>query len=406
MYQIDVPSASPLLPAPAALGTAGFFTDGDVAGGIEPTVLPADFLNALMLELLNILTAVGLVPSKTQNNQILLAIEQLIEARSGNYALDIGGVANAYVIALSPAIAAYQNGTTVRFRTSRANLAGATLDAGAGAAPLLREDGAALSPGDITSNSITVATYVTAAGGFLVNEIVRSQLGALAKEGVGQGLEDDGAGNLRVKLADGSMRRTASGVQANDPIASVGANQAPTAMSHMTSYVATAAISFTMPATASLWNGFCLPIYAKGGAVTFIPNAGDAVDGNAAGQSYTLLQGQNAEFVTDGAGNWWPFFKTTAVGSTPPKYINSAQTLGPGVYLTDTSAAAFAITLSASPVLGDCLELIDGPGTWSANNLTINRNGKTIMGSAENLTCNVGGEDFRIWYNGTDWRLE
>jgi len=92
--------------------------------------------------------------------------------------------------------------------------------------------------------------------------------------------------------------------------------------------------------------------------------------------------------------------------AAPPTYINSTQVVGPGIYLTDTSAAAFALTLTATPATGTAYEFIDGPGTWSANNLTINRNGKTIMGVADNLICNVAGEDFRIWYNGTTWRLE
>lgn len=144
-------------------------------------------------------------------------VEILIEARSGNYALDTGNIANAYVIALSPTITGYTDGMTVRFRTSRANTAATTLDAGGGAVPLQREDGVALSDGDITSNAITVATYVASAGAFLVNEIVRSQLGALAKEDIGLGLQDDGSGNLQIKLADTSLNLTDAGLQVSLP---------------------------------------------------------------------------------------------------------------------------------------------------------------------------------------------
>lgn len=92
--------------------------------------------------------------------------------------------------------------------------------------------------------------------------------------------------------------------------------------------------------------------------------------------------------------------------SAPPTYINSTQVVGPGIYLTDTSAAAFALTLTATPATGTAYEFIDAPGTWSLNSLTINRNGKTIMGIADNLICNNAGLDFRIWYNGSTWRLE
>lgn len=200
MYQIDGPTVAPSLPAPGALGAVGFFTDGDLLGGTAPTIVPAAFLNALMLELLGVVTAAGLAPSKTQNNQVLLAIEQLIAARSGNYSPDTG-VANAYVIAFSPAISAYTNGLSVKFRAAHANTAASTLSAGAGTAPLLREDGTALQPGDIPPNSVVSATYDLGAGGFLINSLVLSQFGTAAKENIGNGLYDDGAGNLAINPA-------------------------------------------------------------------------------------------------------------------------------------------------------------------------------------------------------------
>lgn len=195
----------------------GRFTNG--VPGVRPaSIIPAETTNAILDEFIAVYAAAGITPDETKFTQLRDAIENLIAARAGNYALDSGSVANAYIIAFSPAITAYADGFTVRFRTSRANTAGATLNAGAGVKPLLREDGAALSAGDITSNAVTVATYVASANAFLVTEIVRSQLGALAKEGIGQGLEDDGSGNLRVKLADTSLILSAAGLQVSSAI--------------------------------------------------------------------------------------------------------------------------------------------------------------------------------------------
>ena len=77
MYQYDDSTASSTLPTPAAAGAAGFFTDGSAALGQAPTVLRSDFMNMLMLELLNVVTAAGLTPSKTTYNQVLTAIQQL-----------------------------------------------------------------------------------------------------------------------------------------------------------------------------------------------------------------------------------------------------------------------------------------------------------------------------------------
>ena len=89
-----------------------------------------------------------------------------------------------------------------------------------------------------------------------------------------------------------------------------------------------------------------------------------------------------------------------------PLYINSSQVVGTGIYLVDTSTGAITLTLPASPGLGNNVEFIDAAGTWATNNLTVAHNGHTIMGSAADLICNVGGEVFRLWYNGSDWRIE
>ncbi|WP_322095142.1 hypothetical protein [Paraburkholderia bannensis] len=75
MYQYDDPTVSATLPTPASAGTAGYFTDGNPVGGVAATVLQADFMNMLMLELLNVVNAAGIAPSKTTYNQVLSALE-------------------------------------------------------------------------------------------------------------------------------------------------------------------------------------------------------------------------------------------------------------------------------------------------------------------------------------------
>lgn len=77
MYLIDNSTAVSALPTPAALGTAGYFTDGSAGAGEPATILPADFMNMLMLELTNVVTAAGLTPSKTTYNQLLAAIKAI-----------------------------------------------------------------------------------------------------------------------------------------------------------------------------------------------------------------------------------------------------------------------------------------------------------------------------------------
>lgn len=434
MYQIDVPSAVVAMPAPAALGTPGYFTDGSVAGGVPPTVVTADWLNAVMVELVNVVTAGGVAPSKVATNQLLLAIQNMIEARSGNYALDTG-TAGAYAVLLNPPLAAYSNGLQVRFRAASPNPGASTLNAGAGALPLLREDGVQLQQGDIPNNSIVSATYDKPANAFLLNAVVPSQFGAVAKlnlgtflkgDGAGNltlktgaflgddgsgslavlsgaGLESDGVGNLRIKLADNSLRRTASGIQSATGISRPGGATSVTAVSNGTLYVPTATVVLTVDRSTNLFNGFGFSVDARNGAVTVTPNAADSINGNAAGISYTVLQATSAEFVCDGAGNLEVLYQSAPPGSLV--YVNAAATLGAGQYEIDTSVAAVPLVFSAG-IAGSVIRLIDFAGTWRTNQVTLTPGSGTIMGTTS-YTLNMGGADILFRWNAAtnDWRL-
>jgi hypothetical protein len=87
------------------------------------------------------------------------------------------------------------------------------------------------------------------------------------------------------------------------------------------------------------------------------------------------------------------------------RYIEADANVTPGAYLANTEAQAILATLPANPAEGDAITFRDARGTWGVHALTIARNGKNIMGLAENLTVNVADLQFTIWYNGTEWRL-
>ncbi|MDP9893225.1 hypothetical protein J2W32_001470 [Variovorax boronicumulans] len=81
MFGIDDPTAVAVLPTPELPGTPGFFTEGNPALGQAATYVRASWLNALQQELLNILTAAGVTPSKTTYNQLLTSLNTLYKGR-------------------------------------------------------------------------------------------------------------------------------------------------------------------------------------------------------------------------------------------------------------------------------------------------------------------------------------
>lgn len=91
MFATDQPTAVVSLPAPAAAGTPGFFTGGNPATGLPATVVDADFLNMIQQELLNVLAAAGIAPSKTAYNQLLLSMQTVARGNVAIYAI-VGGV--------------------------------------------------------------------------------------------------------------------------------------------------------------------------------------------------------------------------------------------------------------------------------------------------------------------------
>jgi hypothetical protein len=60
---------------------------------------------------------------------------------------------------------------------------------------------APLQQGDVPNNSVVSATYDKPADVFLLNSVVPSQFGSIAKLNIGAGLINDGAGNLAFNYA-------------------------------------------------------------------------------------------------------------------------------------------------------------------------------------------------------------
>jgi hypothetical protein len=129
-----------------------------------------------------------------------------------------------------------------------------------------------------------------------------------------------------------------------------------------------------------------------------VPVVGDLAYGEIAlnyadGKIYYKKSDNTVQSISGGGGGTW-----TKISTTLNPAIAGKQ------YLVDTTAAAFTVTLPASPVAGDYVYFMDA-GNWVTNNLTVARNGKTIEGVADDLLLNLKGVLVQLIYDGTTWQL-
>jgi hypothetical protein len=95
---------------------------------------------------------------------------------------------------------------------------------------------------------------------------------------------------------------------------------------------------------------------------------------------------------------------TFAAGQKFLNWTIKTTTYNPAVagdnILADTTSSAFTITLPASAVLSDTINIADYKGTFATNNLTINSNGLNLMGSVQTLILNVNYRNVTLVYSG------
>jgi hypothetical protein len=114
-------------------------------------------------------------------------------------------------------------------------------------------------------------------------------LGSLSLEGIGKGLQDDGAGNARVNFI----------------LESKNANYNVLSTDHGERYIVQGPITFTLPATSTLWNGFEFMVDVYTGTLTLSPNAADRIEANSTGANSYVPSGSKAYVCTDGGGFWY-----------------------------------------------------------------------------------------------------
>ena len=116
-----------------------------------------------------------------------------------------------------------------------------------------------------------------------------------------------------------------------------------------------------------------------------------------------LSEGTNGQAITtNGIGS----IQFSSVKSPFIEYKNANFTVSAGQSVQiDTTNNIVTMTLPASPSQNDAIQVVDAGGFFQTNNLTVARNGQTIMGVADDLVVDYNIASFGLVYNGSTWRI-
>ena len=108
--------------------------------------------------------------------------------------------------------------------------------------------------------------------------------------------------------------------------------------------------------------------------------------------------------ATDGAGNL--VYKKLHGAQPTVTYKNTDFNIAAGDNVqVDTRANPVNVTLPANPNTGDAVHISDGGGNFASLNVTVLRNGNTIMDLGDDLLVDYNNASFGLSYNGTTWRI-
>lgn len=164
MYQIDNLTSASAQPASTAAGTAGFFTDGNPATGVAATIVPAEWLNAVMMELVNVVVAGGLTPTKNVFDQVAKAIKAMGKQR---VILNDTGTTNAYTAVNAPSllVGTWTDGIAQSVKIANANTGASTYAPdGLAAIPIYGLGLQPLQGGELRAGGVATMVRYTIAG--------------------------------------------------------------------------------------------------------------------------------------------------------------------------------------------------------------------------------------------------
>ena len=279
-----------------------------------------------------------------------------------------------------------------------ANVGSVTSVAGAGTVSGLTLTGSVTSTGSLTLGgtlSLTSGNVTTALGytpydatnptGYITSSALSSYLTSATAATTYQPIDGDLTAIAALAGTTGIVRKTATDTYTLDTA---------TYLTGITSGQVTTALGYT-PYNATNPSAYLSTVSLTSNVTGTLPAANGGTGITSPGTAGNVLTSNGSAWVSQlpAAGG----IKYTTV-----KTANYTAVANDGVQ-TNTSGGAFTVTLPATPAVGDQIVVTDSAGSWATNNLTVGRNGSTIEGLAEDLTCDIPGISVQLIYNGTTW---
>ena len=299
MDRLIAPNSVPLAQADTApaTGTPQYATDGNPATNTPATLWPAYAFNTIQDEIYNVIVAAGLTPDRTKWNQLLTAIQTMLQGATTNVGVDTGA-ANAYVVAFTPALAAPIPWAPFWVKVKTANTGASTLNATGTAEPLAGGAHQALQGGELVANGNALIywnpTLASGSGSYVL------LFCSGAPEQIAPATQSEHAVQLG-QIQSGAARVAGT-------IVSKAASYAGATTDYDNVIVFTAAGDYTLPTSATAGVGWKTTIMngstvAAPFQVRILRSSTDTIDADAATVIY-VLPGEAVEIRADGTSKF------------------------------------------------------------------------------------------------------
>ena len=141
------------------------------------------------------------------------------------------------------------------------------------------------------------------------------------------------------------------------------------------------------------------------GEVLITSGTGTVFWGPAQGTGYAGSRGSQGYYGSSGYTGSIGYTGSKGIGLDPWTVVTSDYTATPGNRLIiDTTNGSVNITLPATPVVGDYVQMSDG-ADWAVYPVVVLNNGSLIEGYNDSVTLDIGGFTAEFLYDGNQWQV-